>query len=301
MADEQEPDSAYEFAPREPEPEATRAPEAGEVREAPAAPVAERLCPHCGFQVFGKMAKNRCPECSGDLSASNDLFQFSSPAFTRSVATGLFLLVPALLLHCVAMTLTWMSDEKLPGAGCHFVAALVGMIGAWMAGNEDRRNNVSAMPTRWVMRLLAVCSFGLAVMFVLAIAARHPGPVMMLAVLNLVGLAAFGVSVGLHVRALGARMPNDSLIGWAQNLSWLVPVVALFQILFNVTGRAKAEFLMLFMCAIPMAGGFVAVALGAAWTLLRAGMEMRVCAVTAEAIVARRMKRLEMDKARQQR
>jgi hypothetical protein len=304
MADSNESDSEYDFASDESLPELAPVP-AGEVARAPAPvaapPVPDRLCPHCGFSVFGKMAKNRCPECSGDLSASNDLFQFSTPAWTRSVATGLFVLVPAVLLHCVAMTMTWSSDDKLPGALCHFVAALLALVGAWMAGSEERRSNVSSLPTRWPMRFLALCSLALTVVFTIVAAANHGGPVMVLAVANLIVLAAFGLATGLHIRALAYRMPNDSLLWWSQNLSWLVPFVALFQILFNVAGRVKAEFLMLFMCSIPMAGGFSVIALAAAWTLFRAGMEMRTCATAAEAIVVRRMKRWEADKARQQR
>src|SRR5271154_2886976 len=122
-------DSAYDFAPQDQPPTPPQpslpTPPPEQFPKAPAPSPAERLCPHCGFRVFGKMAKNRCPDCAGDLSASDDLFQFSSPAWTRSIANGLFLLIPPLLLHCVGMTNVWLTDDKLPGAAIHFVAALL--------------------------------------------------------------------------------------------------------------------------------------------------------------------------------
>jgi hypothetical protein len=295
-------DSAYEFAPQDQSPQTPApAPSPEQFPKAPAQPVAERLCPHCGFRVFGKMAKNRCPDCAGDLTASDDLFQFSSPAWTRSIATGLCLLIPPLLLHCVAMTNVWLTDDKLPGAACHFVAALVAVIGAWMATTGEHRSNIPPLSTRWPVRMLALCSLAVSIAFLLSTAQKNPVPVMILAVINLISLAAFGLSIGLHIHALAMRMPNDSLAWWSQNLSWLIPLTALAQIPFNVLPRAKAEFLMLFMCNIPMAAGFTAVALAGAWTLLRAGLEMRTCATTAENIVIRRMKKQEADKTRPKR
>lgn len=298
MPDETPVENEYEFAPREAAPEPTLAPKVEEA--APAAPVAERVCPHCGFRVLGKTPRNRCPECAGDLSASDELLQFSSPRWPRQVAAGCFLLIPSVLLHCGAMTLAWRWDETETGAACHFVAALVGVIGAWMLATPETRRNAPGMPFRWPIRLLAIGAAVVSAMVVVAMARRgalQPVPLLVLLQVILAGLA---LVTGLHVRALAVRIPNDSLVWWAQNCAWLVPVCALTQAVFFIMGRAKAEFMMLFMCAIPMAAGFVVMGLAACWTLFRIGMELRTCAVTAEGIVQRRIQRQQEREAKAQ-
>ncbi len=53
--------------------------------------VEERICPSCGFHVVGRTKRNRCPECSGDLSATAGLLQFSDAGWLRTLANGMFL------------------------------------------------------------------------------------------------------------------------------------------------------------------------------------------------------------------
>ena len=97
-----EPESELELKPAAP----SRMPVEAET------PAQERICPNCGFHVFGKTVKNRCPECTGDLAATAELLQFSNPAWSRTLANGALLLIPAVLLHCGAMTQSWLDRQR---------------------------------------------------------------------------------------------------------------------------------------------------------------------------------------------
>src|SRR5579871_3656388 len=93
---------SYDFAPEEiPEEIPLVEPEGGaEVKPAPRKPeqaVPDRICPHCGFNIFGKTRGGRCPQCAAPLEhAATDLLQFSSPGWLRTMANGLMMVGAAI-------------------------------------------------------------------------------------------------------------------------------------------------------------------------------------------------------------
>ena len=155
-----------------------------------------------------------------------------------------------------------------------------------------REPRPDAPPLRWapLSRVLAVFSLLVAAPLLIPFAA-HPVIPTTLIISLLLSFALLSLTLGLHLRALAVRTSSDSLFWWSQNLSWLVPLCALGQIPFHIIGRAKAEFLMLFMCAIPLAAGYVVIALAACFTLTKAATELRNAALANEGITARRLKK----------
>src|SRR5438045_3257435 len=61
-----------------------------------------RICPHCGFRMFGKL-KARCPECAAPTdTVATDLLQFASTGWVNGLAFGILLLPAAIILHAIA-------------------------------------------------------------------------------------------------------------------------------------------------------------------------------------------------------
>ena len=127
-------EGSYDFAPEEEsgeiplvEPEGGVAEEevSGASAVAPAArkpqqAVPDRICPHCGQNIFGKTRGGRCPQCAAPLEhAATDLLQFSSPAWLRTMAMGLMMVGAAIVRgHVVGACAAVERAAARGGASC---------------------------------------------------------------------------------------------------------------------------------------------------------------------------------------
>ena len=94
--------------------------------------IPDRICPHCGFSIFGKTRGGRCPQCAAPLEhAATDLLQFSSPAWLRTMANGLLMAGAAVGAHVFAAALQW--NQPVLGAVIHTGAAGLLLLGTLMA------------------------------------------------------------------------------------------------------------------------------------------------------------------------
>jgi hypothetical protein len=161
-------------------------------------------------------------------------------------------------------------------------------LGVWWATAGEPGVGIVRTPLAPVARLLAIVVAALWAVVLL-------GPVMAKSQLLVIAiLIATGVQasvVGLHLRSLAARIPNDSLANHLSNSAFLVSGVCLLMIILHLAQVASTAHLMFFFCAFPMIGGMGLVILWAALTLVRLGLELRQCAVAGQTIVTRQAMR----------
>jgi hypothetical protein len=285
---------AYEFAPDH-EPEIPL-----EERGEPAAPakprkpleaVPDRICPHCGFNIFGKTRGGRCPQCAAPLEhAAQDLLQFSSPAWVRTMATGFIMLALAIATHMLAAALRFTSPPII-GALLHLAAASLLLISILTATRVESAIGGKALigttAARWLALAAAVLWLVL-LLLILGIGHRTGEVMKWLTVLALACHALIAIAFGLYTRALAQRIPDDDLANHSLNLSWLVALVCIALMAIQVLDLTTRVHLMFFFCSFPMIAGFVAILLWGMVTLLRTAIALRASAIAGEDIAAHR-------------
>ena len=292
-------EGSYDFAPEEmageiplvePEEEAGEAEAA--VQAAPRKPeqaVPDRICPHCGFSIFGKTRGGRCPQCAAPLEhAATDLLQFSSPGWLRTMATGLLMVGAAIGAHVFAAALRW--NQPMVGAVIHVAAAWLLFLGALMATRMESDIGGKVMTGTAVARWAAL---GAAIVWVLVLLLalgghRSGGMAKWLTILALACDGGFAISFGLYNRALAQRIPDDGLANQSLNFSWLAGLVCVALIVIQLFELTTTVHLMFFFCSFPMIGGFLVIFAWSIVVVLRTSFELRASAVAGESISAKR-------------
>lgn len=296
------PDSSYDFAPlpKEPAPappqRVTPAPEELPTRAPARAPVVAyetpwKPCPHCGFLIRGKTAKNRCPDCTGSLEPSAvNLLQFASTGWVRTLSLGTLLLVPAIAAYVAAIILTWMhrapADRYL-----HLAAPILAFLGTLLATVREpapSEKSPLALPARLA---------GLAVVLLwLPLTLHAPGDASdraahLLLYPILLATAAHAFCLGFHLRGLAIRIPSDTLASQALNLAWMIAGLCMFLFLLTLFDLARPEYLALFMCAFPLIAILGSLLAWATMFSLLMSLQFRNAAAAAESIAARHASR----------
>jgi hypothetical protein len=242
-------------------------------------------CPHCGFLIRGKTSRNRCPECSGSLEPSAiNLLQFAPTAWTRTLAFGTLLLLPAIAAYVAAIILTW-SNHSPADKYAHLAAPAFALLGTLLVTIRDP-HAIEKSPFALPARLAA-----LAVLILwLPLTLKDPTPraahLMLYPIL--LATAAHAFCLGFHLRALAIRIPSDSLAAQALNLAWILSALCLFLLTLTLFDLARPEYLALFMCAFPLIAILGALLLWAAIFSLMMTLQLFSAASAADLIATRR-------------
>ncbi len=263
-------------------------------QRAPATPLAEpqapgRPCPHCGFLIRGKTTRNRCPDCSGPLDQSvAGMLQFAQKGWTRGLAWGALLLVPAIACEVAAIIVHWQEVTPLD-RWLHLAGPLLALIGTWLVTRREPRDGEKS-PWAWPARIAALLVLALWLPITLHPADREIGRHFLYAILPATGVMAF--LLGFHLRGLAVRIPSDSLAAQAQNLAWIIGGLCLFLGGLELFDLARPEYLTLFMCAFPLIGILAGLLGWAAAFALLMGLQLFGAAAAADGIAARHAARI---------
>lgn len=297
MADTRDAGS-YDFAPEEDRPaqEPSDEPQPEKIADAPPTArkpmeaIPDRICPHCGFSIFGKTRGGRCPQCAAPLeNTAQDLLQFSDPAWLRTMATGFVMIAAAVSGHVLAAVLRWTSPHLI-GLLVHVAAATLLLLGILTATRIESgiggKVLVGTAAARW-SALAAIAVW--VVLLLLALGLTHKsGATKWLTFLALACDGGVAIAFGLYARALAQRIPNDALANQSLNVSWLVTLVCFALMIIQAFELTTSVHLMFFFCSFPMIAGFVAILLWGIVVVLRLALDIRASATAGEAIAARR-------------
>jgi hypothetical protein len=291
MSEKPESDSPYEFAPRaEPaqpvEPPPTTTPEVEEE------PGLERTCPHCGFKIIGKPRGGRCPECAAPLDeVATDLLQFSNHDWLLTTSNGTLLFAGSIVLQLIVGFAGLLGKFPRGEGIMHLVGAAAGALGVWWMTTPEPGVGLVRMPYAMAARAVAIV---VAVLWTVSIftpsnvvaEARPEWIVMFVAVAVALEMAL----IALHLRGLERRVPNDSAAAHLMNAAFIVPGLCLILMALQLLGMAQMDHMMWFFC-VPVFGLVAGVMIWAVWTFVRAGLDLRQCAVAGQTIVARQAMR----------
>ncbi|MGN6369755.1 MAG: hypothetical protein ACTHN5_15965 [Phycisphaerae bacterium] len=263
------------------------------VKPAPRKPqqaIPDRICPHCGFNIFGKTRGGRCPQCAAPLEhAATDLLQFSSPGWLRTMSNGLILVGAAIGGHVFAAALRW--NQPRLGAVIHVVAAGVLFLGTLTATRMESEIGGKVLtgtaPARW-MSLAAAAVWVVVLLLVLGIGHYTHAAAKWLTVLAMGLSGVFAIAFGLYNRALTERIPDDGLANQSINISWLAGIVCVALMVIQALDLTTTVHLMFFFCSFPMIGGFLAIFVWSMVVVLRTAFELRASAEAGESISAKR-------------
>jgi hypothetical protein len=249
-----------------------------------------RICPHCGYRMFGKL-KARCPECAAPTdTVATDLLQFASTSWVRGVANGILLISPAIILHVVGASMTFMNKGSLP-AILHTVAAVLMLGGVLLGTTKDPGVGGHASPGGTYAKAFAFAAMVLWVLLLLVgmniIKNGHVDKTLTILVLLCYG--GLAITLGFHFNVLCSQIPNDTLASHALNTGWLTAIACLMLVAIQSFDLSRQ--LNLFFCSFPMIGFFVAAFVWAAITVLRVSIDVRNAAIAGDAIAAKRAAR----------
>jgi hypothetical protein len=301
MADEQDPGSEYDFAPREEpqvEPDAVPAvPASEEVAAVPPPRLsAERVCPHCGFEIFGKPRGGRCPDCAAPLDlAGTDLLQFSDGDWVKRLSNGALLFALAIVMD-VAGAAVVLSGSWSLGDGAHILAAAIGAWGIWLATTKEDNFIAEPSPTATPARAASLTVLALWIVLSLVALTQYHGAIKFFTILVLLAYAAEAILFGFHLQKLANRIPNDSLAAQSLNLAWFMPGFCFVLMGVNFFDLAVGAALTLFFCAFPLIGGLLIMIIWSLSVLIRMGLELRTAAEAGESIAIKKAQRLAQKK-----
>jgi hypothetical protein len=106
----------------------------------------------------------------------------------------------------------------------------------------------------------------------------------------LVASAVQSLIVGMHLRGLARRVPNDSLGAHLFNSAVLFAVSCLLMLGFNGLAFSDAPTPVFLFC-VPAGGIIAAIVAWTVWTLVRMSLEFRHCAVAGQTILDRQAMR----------
>jgi hypothetical protein len=248
--------------------------------EAPAKP-----CPHCGFLIRGKTSRNRCPDCSGSLEASaTSLLQFAPTAWTRTLALGALLLLPAIAAYVAAIILTW-SHHSPADRYAHLAAPALAFLGTLLVTIREPHATEKS-PVALPARLAALAVLVLWLPLTLKEPTARAAHLMLYPIL--LATAAHAFFLGFHLRSLAVRIPSDSLAAQALNLAWILAALCLFLLVLTLFDLARPEYLALFMCAFPLIAILGSLLLWAAIFSLSMTLQLFSAAGAADLIATRR-------------
>jgi hypothetical protein len=262
---------------------------------APAAPrkpqqaIPDRICPHCGFSIFGKTRGGRCPQCAAPLEhAATDLLQFSSPTWLRTMANGLLMVAAGIGAHVVGAALRWNLAQV--GMMIHVAAGAVLFLGAMTATKMESDIGGKVLTGTGAARWAAFAAAVLWCLVLFMTLGGHwtGGLAKWLTVLALACDGGFALAFGLYNRALAERIPDDGLASQSLNISWLAGAVCVALMVIQALELTTTVHLMFFFCSFPMIGGFLAVLAWSMVVVLRTSFELRASAVAGESITAKR-------------
>jgi uncharacterized protein (DUF983 family) len=289
---------SYDFAPEEEksgeiplvEPGDGAAVEPKAPPKKPQQAVPDRICPHCGFNIFGKTRGGRCPQCAAPLEhAATDLLQFSSPAWLRTMANGLVMVGAAIGAHVFAAALRWTQPQV--GAMIHLGAAALLFVGTLTATRMESDIGGKLLTGTAVARWASLAAAAVwAVLLLLALGVGHHTHVAAkwLTVLALACDGVYAIAFGLYNRALSERIPDDGLANQSLNVGWLAVAACLALMVIQALEITTTVHLMFFFCSFPMIGGFLAIFAWSMVIVLRTAFELRASAVAGESISAKR-------------
>lgn len=284
-------DNSYDFAPKD-EPEKSKDDSSREKPvvnyKGPEELQQERTCPHCGFKMYGKL-KARCPDCAAPLDhEATDILQFSDTSWLRSVSTGYLLILSALIMHLVAAGLRWNMSAGAIRVTLHIAAALVMVLGVFMAtkGEPSRSARLSGLTS--VARFAAIGSllFWIPLTLLAWNMYSFKHEMILFAICVLMSQGTLAATLGLYTSGLAARVPDDSLATQAINAGWAVTLACLIMAVLHFLGMSGA--LILIFCSFPLIGALLAIFLWAATIPVRIASSLRSAAVAADAIAYRR-------------
>jgi hypothetical protein len=310
MTDRPESDSPYDFAPKEPQapkrdaelprrkvarpapvPEAV--PEAEPEAAAPeVAPYPERTCPHCGFRITTKPRGGRCPECAAALDeVATDLLQFADAGWLGTMSNGSLILAGSIAAHVVAVA---MGAKNVPtGDLIHALAAVIGAAGIWMMTAPEPGLGLARMPMAGLARISGIVVAALwLVIFMLGRKSGAERMTQFAVAAVLLAMGAMAVIIGMHIRGLARRIPNDALVNQSVNLGIVLAVTCLIMAGMQLAKVDGAEIVQYsFICVFPLIGLTAGLVLYAIFSLVRYGLEMRNCAAAGYAIASRQAMR----------
>jgi predicted RNA-binding Zn-ribbon protein involved in translation (DUF1610 family) len=209
--------------------------------------VQDRVCLSCGYSLSGLRSDRDCPECGTPIARSlqGNLLRFSSPAYVKSLHTGIVLaevgtisIVFVLMVH---FGLMYAADEGLlrqsvAEFGAELIslcASAVSFAGWWMfsAPDPSQLGHDTAIGARKLLRIslgveAAIALGTFATSFFLPVALSGGGEVSnaLAAVGGLFWLFRFFTSLH-YMRTVALRLPDANLYQHAGRFMWLGPVV----------------------------------------------------------------------------
>ncbi len=284
-------DSSYDLAPATP-PSARPAPRpdvapAG-IPVAPAQPIQERPCPHCGFRIVGKPRNNRCPDCSAPLDqTATDLLQFSTPAWTRAVSWGAIVVVVAIMAHVAGSVVQFRGFQSEGAKALHAGAAALVFVGVCMTTVREKLQGAKRSPLAILSRLLALAAIGFWGLAIAKTSMQNFAHCAALVVDMVLGFTFCYFAAGLSM-----RVPNDGLVQHFRILPYAL-VLVFAGLLFSAVVPSDDMWYLreMFFCSIPLVAAMAGILLWLAITLLRFAIELRRTAAAAEEIVERRIRR----------
>lgn len=208
-----------------------------------------RACVKCGYSIEGLFANGHCPECGTPVAESlrGDLLQHAGKDYLRTILTGHAWVLNGVLAIIVVQVTTLlgsiaaaMRGASTPPREFTAIVSLLGLaVSVWiflgyvkLTEPDPQFNGLERPDTaRRLVRLGAIVTIVVGVIAsVLYLSTSVSGiVVLVLAALQLVGLAAFAVqflAMMNYTIWLGRRIPDQWIIRRAAMYRWLLPVVA---------------------------------------------------------------------------
>jgi hypothetical protein len=172
----------------------------------------------------------RCPECGTPVgvSVSGDFLRFSDPAWLRTIAQGMSLILWGILVGVVVGIAGQIIFRGVPVL--HSVIALlassIGVTGAWMMTTPDPGSlgQEKAMNARTFTRIAVACGVGSSALQLIQVSLAHGGASLPVLAILYVPFAIIGV-VGeftkfAYIGRLAMRIPNAELAKKAEKVRW---------------------------------------------------------------------------------
>ncbi len=206
-------------------------------------------CLVCGYNLRGLRTDGRCPECGTPVGRSlhGNYFRFAGPAYVRTLARGMSLVLWGFLLPIIAVIVAIGLSYGHMGDWAGILVAVVGLgsaalqvLGAWLVTAPDpcRLDRDAQLNARRLYRAGAVM---FALYVVLSIVSRHgmalrlglrSADIILTAGTALTGLGAFVgfIASFVYFRQLALRIPDRPLAESTRKVMWgliVTPLVGL--------------------------------------------------------------------------
>lgn len=211
--------------------------------------VVERaICKQCAYDLSGLNSEGLCPECGLPIerSLTEDLLEFSSPAYLASLHKGVVLILTAIIIKLilavggiiigVVMGINQVDPTLFQqlNYGFGFIASLMLALGWWLFSAPDPAytGRLDGSKARQIVRITTVTVAGISLVlvpmqFVTINATTGPllAVVVVLGLISLIAWATGFFAAMLYIRWLAPRIPDERSFDRAKTLMWAGPLL----------------------------------------------------------------------------